>query len=293
MKECPLFASEVGLPEQPIFAKSVDARLNENLYAVAIVREFFARWVIDLRYFGHFLIFCGLTALTQIGGVMWLQSRLFQRKFLAFILLYTAASVSAIYVAPLIGRTALSCRSDGTLAVRSWFYCATNRTYVTTELRDVLQDLANGVDERFPNAQTVVLDGNFPFLDGFPLLPHLSHDDGQKVDIGFYYRDDNKYLRGQTRSPIGYFAFEAGVEACPPRWLTLRWDLTWLQPLWRPLELDEDRTKFALLWLAQDPRVGKVFVEPHLKDRLEAFGGKIRFQGCRAARHDDHIHIQL
>ena len=61
-----------------------------------------------------------------------------------------------------------------------------------------------------------MLDGNFPFITGFPLLPHLSHDDGEKVDLAFYYADDTGYLRGATRAPIGYFAFEDGTSNCQP-----------------------------------------------------------------------------
>ncbi|WEX89606.1 hypothetical protein PZN02_003519 [Sinorhizobium garamanticum] len=37
----------------------------------------------------------------------------------------------------------------------------------------------------------------------------------------------------------------------------------------------------------------KVFIEPHVKNALGITDGHVRFQGCRAARHDDHIHIQV
>lgn len=53
------------------------------------------------------------------------------------------------------------------------------------------------------------------------------------------------------------------------------------------------RMRFALDWLNRDPRVGKVLLEPHLKAQFAPGAGKIRFQGCHAARHDDHIHLQL
>jgi hypothetical protein len=39
--------------------------------------------------------------------------------------------------------------------------------------------------------------------------------------------------------------------------------------------------------------VSKVFIEPHLKNRLNLNHSKIRFHGCRAVRHDDHIHFQI
>ena len=50
----------------------------------------------------------------------------------------------------------------------------------------------------------------------------------------------------------------------------------------------------GLGWLAANlPDIGKDFIEPHLAKRLGATTSKIRFQGCKAARHDDHIHVQL
>lgn len=48
-----------------------------------------------------------------------------------------------------------------------------------------------------------------------------------------------------------------------------------------------------LNWLAADPRVGRIFVEPHLRESLGLASEKFGFQGCRAARHDDHVHFQL
>ncbi len=143
---------------------------------------------------------------------------------------------------------------------------------------------------------TLALDGGFPFLDGVPLLPHLSHDDGEKLDLAFYYQGlKGDYRQGQTRSPLGYFAFEAleAEETCPPVWLTLRWRLDWLQGVMNELEIEPRRTKALVRAMLEDPRVGKVFIEPQLAARLRLSDPKLRFQGCRAARHDDHIHLQL
>ena len=57
---------------------------------------------------------------------------------------------------------------------------------------------------------------------------------------------------------------------------------------------DEERSKEMIRLFAQEKEVQKIFLEPHLKSRLglNEFE-KIRFQGCKAARHDDHIHVQL
>lgn len=245
-------------------------------------------------FFIHGIVFILLTVLTQLGGLAWLVACLFRRRLLAFVLCYAGLGLAAVWTAPLFGRTALSCHADGALQVRSWVYCLLNRNYVTPELAAVLHDTAEAMEQAYPGTVTQVLDANFPFMTGFPLLPHLSHHDGRKVDLAFYYADaQTGYLPGRTRSPIGYFAFEQGPTNCPDRWATLRWDLDMLQPLWRDYALDQDRMRSVLEVLSHDNRVGKVFVEPHLKAQLAVQSTKLRFQGCRAARHDDHIHLQL
>jgi hypothetical protein len=127
-----------------------------------------------------------------------------------------------------------------------------------------------------------------------PLLPHLSHDDGKKLDFAFFYTEDGRYIPGKTRSPIGYWAFETlDHPNCPPAFPTLRWDLAWLQPLWPDRPLEPQRTKALIQAFLDDLRVGRVFVEPPLALALDVQGPSLGFQGCRAARHDDHIHIQL
>ena len=234
-----------------------------------------------------------LTVFTQIGGLAFIVSLFFKWRLLAFVCFYAALTLSAKYVAPIAGRTALSCRGGDTLQVQSWFYCATNRNYVTTDLAEVLEDAANATAKAYPGTKTLVLDANFPFLTGFPLLPHLSHNDGEKADLAFFYKDQQGYLAGQTRSPIGYFAFEQGVTNCPKVWPTLRWDMGLVQWLWADYSAEPMRTRFLILALASDRRVGRILLEPHLKSSLGLNASKVRFQGCRAAGHDDHIHVQL
>ena len=246
-----------------------------------------------VRVLLHSLLITLLTLLTQVGGLAWLASCLFKRKLIACIVIYTALTAGAHIAAPQFGRVPLTCGGDGPLRMQSWIYCVLNRHYVTPEMASVATDLARQMDRQFPGTVTLALDANFPFLDGFPLLPHLSHDDGRKLDLAFWYRDEGAYLPGQTRSPIGYFAFEPGPTDCPDRWLTLRWDMEWLQLSWPAWKPDELRMRAAMSWLFQDGRVRKMFLEPHLARSLSVHHRKLRFQGCRAARHDDHIHIQL
>ena len=241
----------------------------------------------------HSLIFLFLTLLTQLGGLAWLFAICFRRRILVFASAYFALSIGALMVAPMFGREPIPCMSKGTFKMQSTLYCALNRQYVTPELKTVLQDFSTKMEQKFPQTTTLVLDANFPFISGFPLLPHLSHNDGRKVDLAFFYKDDSGFLSGTTKSPIGYFAFEDGPTDCPNSKLTLRWDLAWLQGFWPDYQLEPLRMATALQLLSDDERVGKVFIEPHLKSRFQADNSKVRFQGCRAARHDDHIHLQL
>ncbi|PLW78486.1 hypothetical protein [Cohaesibacter celericrescens] len=246
-----------------------------------------------IKIISHTIIIILFTVVSQLGGLAWLIALNYKRRILVFIATYCALSLAALWIAPMLGREPLPCISGNALRMQSTVFCILNRQYVVPELKEVLTDYAARMEHDFPNTTTRVLDANFPFVSGFPLLPHLSHDDGRKVDLAFYYEDETGYLPNATRSPIGYFAFEQGPTDCPDNSMTLRWDLAWLQNLWPNYQPEALRMKAGLQWLGDDERVGKVFIEPHLRARYEAQSTKIRFQGCRAARHDDHIHVQL
>ena len=56
---------------------------------------------------------------------------------------------------------------------------------------------------------------------------------------------------------------------------------------------DGARTKELVILFASNPAIEKIFIEPHLKERLKLNSEKIRFHGCQAVRHDDHLHVQL
>lgn len=267
--------------------------------------------------FIHLLAFLVLTILTQIGGLAYFAAlafakstrspKQFPRLFAVtvFLVLYAGLSISASIVAPYFGRVPLPCyaTTNAKLAAQSSLYCVLNRHYVTPELKQVVGDLAKHMAARFPGTRLNVLDANFPFVDGFPLLPHLSHSDGRKLDLAYFYKDQvGQAPTGETRSPIGYWAFEqpksSGRGRCAGRSdiLSLRWDMDWFQIFNRDYQLDEHRTAAALQWLVTEGAkrgVSKVFIEPHLATRLGVGSKIIRFQGCRAARHDDHIHFQI
>ncbi len=269
------------------------------------------------RFVLHGLFFVFLTIVTQLGGIAYLVAlyavRFLPRAFLpalisrcaVFVIAYGVLWFAAAVTAPGFGRVAIPCHvgTADELVMHSLFYCATNRHYVAPDLKVIGDDLATYMNGTFAGTTTLALDGGFPFLDGFPLLPHLSHDDGRKLDLAFWYQDGSgTYLDGVTKSPIGYWGFEDPVEGSTQPCadyhpvLSMRWDMTWFQPLTKPVAIEEQRTGAALRWLNSvgvQRGISKIFVEPHLAERLGVSGDAIRFQGCRAARHDDHIHIQI
>ena len=255
----------------------------------------------------HGLAIIALTVLTQIGGIAWALALVlrvvFGRFLMVFATLYLCLCVMAHYTAPLGGRVALPCLDAGPaqIAVLNPLYCAMNRNYVSPEMKSHADALSAHMHETYPGTRTRALDASFPFFDGFALLPHLSHDSGDQLDLAFYYTGgDGTYRLGQAKSLIGYWGFEQPTANDPQpctqtTGLSMRWDMDALQPYMRDWTLDAARTGDALRWLADNP-VGtdyKMFIEPYLAARLGVSNDTIRFQGCRAARHDDHIHLQF
>lgn len=265
----------------------------------------------------HLAIIAVLTLLTQIGGLayaiawairFWLFKR--HRRSVTvlvglFVVSYGVFWFAAMKIAPLAGRVPIDClaASNAQPVEQSVLYCALNRNYVVPELATLVTDLGAHMDREFPGSETLVLDAGFPFFDGFPLLPHLSHKDGRKADLAFYYHDaGGRYVPGVTKSPIGYWAFEEAPDGfaapCPGNqgWKTLRWDMRWFRVFNSDVQLDENRTREALRWLTTTGRkagLSKILLELHLKRTLRVNSDVVRFQGCRAARHDDHIHIEI
>jgi hypothetical protein len=181
--------------------------------------------------------------------------------------------------------------------------CLLNRHYVKPVLWQSLYGAARQLHAAFPGTRVAYLDANFPFLDGFPLWPHLSHHDGNKLDLAFFYRAarTGEKLSGRAPSPIGYGAYEgpARGEADTPAACAARgyWQYGLMgylvpQDKGETMRFDAERTRQLVRLLVAQPGVGKLFIEPHLKTRLGLRSGKIRFHGCGAVRHDDHIHVQ-
>jgi hypothetical protein len=256
----------------------------------------------------HALIVTLLTLLTQIGGVAYLAALLATRHWRSAavsrwrrtaslatvaILIYAVASIAIVPpLAVLFGRERVPCASTTLVG------CVFNRAYLKPKPLALTTALDQAIASHFPGSGVTILEGSFPFFDGFPLPPHLSHHDGRKVDLAYFYRDaiGRPIARGSP-SPVGYFHFQqprpGDREPCAGRFTPLRWNLASLQPKEPAWVLDEERTRAMILWLKARPEVTRIFIEPHLANRLGVSGGNVRFQGCQAARHDDHLHVEI
>lgn len=263
--------------------------------------------------------FVGLTVLTQVGGMVLLGCiplfRIITRKvehkpkrrfiklgsFIAIYLLLTFTLIPLL--AALGGRAPLwtlpsnvSSLNVGTVLL--------NRGYVDFQLRHTIGQAANHLEKEYPGTIIAYLDGNFPFMDGFPLLPHLSHNDGEKLDIAFFYIDRKTDTPLNLDSPSwhGYGVFEGPEDGEEDMAWFCRAEGYWQYSILKYTTfpdsndeyiLDQDRTKELINWLCRQEEVGKIFIEPHLKQRMNLTSDKVRLHGCGAVRHDDHIHVQL
>src|SRR5690554_1699854 len=107
------------------------------------------------------------------------------------------------------GRVPLPIYSD-TIKPLNVMTCILNRHYVRPKLKSNITTASNELSKKHPNRIISYLDANFPFYDGFPLLPHLSHNDGKKLDIAFFYKNKTgKEINNIAPSFIGYGVYEA------------------------------------------------------------------------------------
>lgn len=270
------------------------------------------------RIFRHSLWIVFLTLLTQIGGLVWLFSISLNHwmqkrwpvkglRWMVFVVLY---SFSTIFIVPPVARICfdrvpLPVFSNPNLEPENLLFAFFNRTYVKPALRKALEDTAQHMQEQYPGSAIWYMDANFPWIDGYPLEPHLSHRDGKKVDISFYWKEakSGNPVR-KNPSPTGYGLWAEPLpgefdyaQHCLERGA---WFIAYDEDLgdWaydkHDYTFDGDRTREMLRLLAEHPAIGKILIQPHLKKRLDLESyGNIRAQGCQAARHDDHAHVQL
>lgn len=274
-----------------------------------------------MRYFfifsTHFFFFLLLTTITQLGGIIWIFTILIIRKFFGdltmvkkrattfvlFLILYTV--VCYLIVPPLAekyGRVRLPYHSSS-LQAANLFTIICNRNYVKPSILEVLTKTASTLKQDKGNLSITYLDACFPFFDGFPLLPHLSHNDGKKIDLAFFYRNiQSRQLVNEQPSNSGYGIYEGPLDndenktsECKSkgnkiydfsRYLTFGTN--------KNLVFDQNTTAKFIFYLAKSPYTHKILLEPHLKKRLGfQHENKIRFQGCHSVRHDDHLHLEI
>lgn len=203
---------------------------------------------------------------------------------------------AALSPAPAIispGLVPLPCDESGPLRPHSRGYCLNQRHYV----RAALLEAATTLQARHPGSVVRYLEGSWP-IGTRPMPPHLSHGDGRQLDIALFYVDRRGRPLERARTRSGYRAYEPPLKSGDRRCTGATARASGIDAPdpaegrnWR---LDEARTATMVHLLAADPRVRRVFIEPHLKTRLGLSGlGKVRFAGCRAARHDDHIHVDF
>ena len=265
------------------------------------------------------IFFCLLTVLTQVGGLVYLLSAFTHKltdkwtsnnylkatyRFISFLTFYCLTTFLIVpAIAKPFGRVPLPLTERNHLQPLNILTCFLNRNYVRPELRQLAFKVANKMNDNFPGTITNYLDANFPFINKFPLIPHLSHNDGKKLDLSFCYLDSKTSEQtNECPSFIGYGICEEPrpgekntADFCADKGY---WQYSFLtkvisQDSKQDFTFDSDKTRELVNLFATQPTIGKIFIEPHLKTRLNLTSDKIRFHGCQAVRHDDHIHVQL
>ncbi|SDY17454.1 hypothetical protein SAMN05444411_1521 [Lutibacter oricola] len=255
------------------------------------------------------IIIVFLTVFTQIGGIIYFLTILIikskqENKRLKRLIVFSAIYLFSTFLivpqlANLFGREKI--KETELIKANTIFTKLLNRNYVKPELNKTLQKISIDFEKKHKEIQLVYLDANFPFIDKFPLLPHLSHNDGKKIDLSFVYQENGK-ITNKKPSISGYGIYEnpknneiKQFEICKkkgywqydfPKYLTFG-------KINREIEFSEKASRDLINSILRQSEIGKIFIEPHLKTRMNLSNSKIRFHGCKAVRHDDHIHIQL
>ncbi|MGN6439376.1 MAG: hypothetical protein ACTHMM_22760 [Agriterribacter sp.] len=266
-----------------------------------------------------FIIFVVLTLLTQVGGIIYLFSKLissFINKKLTswwarlgtslatFLLLYLLCTW--LVVPPLAksyGKVPLPAFETNHVRPLTILTPLLNRQYVKEDVKLVVIKAATALHKKFPGSVVNYLDAGFPFINGFPLLPHLSHHDGKKLDIAFRYTD-SKTEKPVNDAPswLGYGICEEPVPGevntavfCAMKGYREYSILQRYMPQGNKANYTFDgiQTKALIQNLAAEKEVEKIFIEPHLKERMDITSNKVAFHGCHSIRHDDHIHVQV
>ena len=195
------------------------------------------------------------------------------------------------------GLTSLPCNRSEPLAPLRPHYCR-GRNFVSPHARDAIVTAARDLTARHPGSISHYMDGSGP--DGVtPFPPHRSHGDGRQLDVALFFETlegEPLAIPPDTSSYGGWWPAEPprpGERIACPQGRTGAADKPDPPPdrQWR---LDETRTRALVQLLVDDSRVRRILIEPHLEERLGFWGHpKLRFAGCQAARHDDHLHVDF
>ena len=266
------------------------------------------------------LIFILITLLTQIGGIIYLVSKLLFKSLnwnklspkkeiikrwtfhIAIYMIFTFFVVPPI--AKIFGRVPLPFYSNNLIGPRTIWTVILNRHYVRPQLRETVLTIALQQSKKWPGIHINYFDASHPFLKGYPLIPHLSHNDGKKLDIGLVYNDsDTEKLSKNTPSAIGYGISEEPLPGEYDRPAECaRISNNWMYSFVKNIYPQEGKRKFIfnqvvtanlITSFADHTNVQKIFLEPHLTTRLRLYSSKIRMVQCGSVRHDDHFHIQI
>jgi hypothetical protein len=255
-----------------------------------------------VRNIGNIVIIVLLTGLTQIGGIVYLILLIWKRVdkkqwpafrlpilFFAFYIFSTFAIIP--YLSVIFNRKSLPI-SQATIRPKAFYTVLMNRHYVHEDLYRTMFEIGDQFRSKYPDAKLFYLDAGFPFINGFPLWPHLSHDDGRKIDLAFVYEKDGSIVPNPSATGYGIFVNEA-TEVCSGRFVYgLSRYLGWHRPFYEGV-FNKTATADLIEIMVGHDRVEKIFLEPYLKRNLGISHAKVRFQGCHSVRHDDHIHLQI
>lgn len=263
-----------------------------------------------LLFLGHLLLFSLLTIITQIGGIVYVLSLIifpywkkdfrFKKSAIFFGIYLGATFLVVPLLAPLFGREKV--KHSEFIRPTNYATVLLNRNYVRPKMNALLDNTLKDLQAKQLPIYINYLDANFPFWDKFPLLPHLSHNDGKKLDISLVFEDEQGRISPRQKSFSGYGVYEGPgnreydqTKACKAKGY-FQYDHSKYMSFGhinKSLSFSQKGTEALIRSILKQADLGKIFLEPHLKTRLGLKHKKVRFHGCRAVRHDDHIHIQL
>jgi hypothetical protein len=277
-----------------------------------------------MRIIKTIFLFGILTLFTQVGGMIYLLNlaimpgrirtvtQPFYRAILRLslhVLIYLAFTFLIIPpIAKTFGRVPLPALERQHLGPRTIMTAVLNRNYVRPELRNIVEDISLSMGRSYPGMRVNYLDANFPFSfrglgleKGFPLLPHLSHSDGRKLDLALVY-DDAATGRLSTKTPsvIGYGISEEpkpgernrALECKGHVWYSFMRD-HYPQGAKSRFTFNKGLTAELIRQFIAEPRIQRILLEPHLQTRLGLRSGKVMGVQCGSVRHDDHFHVQV